>query len=276
MVRRLAPNRLDILTRFRKYYDEADGPFACKNATTCPFAERLGLNKELGEAPACPFLSPRGVERIALVFDKIKMHGSDALELFKNGRGYPVMGTPSVHDNRFLYELAGAIRTLTAARTDADINIEDVAIALLDRAIKVASEYSDERDIAEEFADWLRELARDGIYPYELRNAHALFFDESRRVVYIPNPLLQLFLTQLGRKTKKGLKIHLRRALGKRLINLDKRFSNPIPLRLGAKENVRPRMLVVSAEWFREQDIELKVKEVAGNVEDLPPEGGEE
>lgn len=274
IVKRLGGNNLWLLATFKKYYEKAAPPFICprKQGKDCLLLDLKG------QLPKCPFIAWKDkVERYIAMIDKVEIQAPDAIVVYFGNNKPKVLEGVDVENRKIIEEFRGwLIATFGEEFTKAQAY--QILKGLVDRAHIVESEFSEEADIAELFANWLAEVARKGVYPWEARNAKSLFFDPTKQSIYIPNPLLITFLAITGRQTKKGIKRPLKQELKHYLITLDKQLPSPIPEGPNSQTMVRPRVMIIKRQYLeKELGIELKEKELVEEVtEELPPEEGDE
>lgn len=273
IIRRLRGDNSSLLTAFKKDYEKAHPPFTCpkKQGRECPFLELNGQN------PLCPFVSWESeIEKVIAFIDMVEIQAPDAIVIYFGDHPPEPLGSLDIDQPKIIERFRGWLMA-TFHQHFTKFEAWQILHGLYDRGHFKESEFSESIDIAEQFNTWLQEVTKRGIFPWDARNAKALFFDKTKQVIYIPNPLFTSFLGMLGRDSKKGLSKQLKRALGKYLITLSKQLSTPIPESPNSLEMVKPRAIILKREYFEKVlSIELKEREVDEVTEELPPEEGEE
>ena len=249
----------ELITIFKKAYKEAEPPFPCIGAESCPFYP---------DHKACPFIVPKRKEILPVSIVDVQLHGSDGIVVLVGGKeeitAFTLEGKVEweKHTTKnvkypvaewFLDRFAKEYLNIPEAPSWWDP--EEVTGILKSRARVVKSQFDKFEDYLEQFIEWLqKENSRRGILPYEKADENHLFI--KGRWIGIPPGFAREFYSGellIGGPTFRRM---LEAKLGK---DYQKR---PTKINLNSGERNQRPCYFVSIKWFRKYIGEPNVQEV--------------
>jgi len=249
----------ELITTFKKAYEEAEPPFPCVGADSCPF---------YSGHKACPFIVPRRKEILPVSIIDVQLHGADGIVVLVGGQeettAFTLEGKVEweKHNKKtvkypiaewFLDRFAKEYLNLPEAPSWWDL--EEVTEILKSRARVVRSQFDKFEDYLEQFIEWLqKENSRRGILPYEKADENHLFI--KGEWIGIPPGFAREFYSGellIGGPT-------FRRMLEQKLGKDYRKMSAKIHLNTGLKD--KRNCYFISIDWFRKHVGEPNVQEV--------------
>ncbi|KUH34816.1 hypothetical protein APY94_00120 [Thermococcus celericrescens] len=257
----------ELVRIFKEEYKEAEPPFTCIGARTCPFYLKDDVAK------MCPFIFPKEKEILAVSLIDVQRHESDGIVILvggarevrtfiKKGKVEWVKRTKKTEKYPIAEWFIDVFATeyLGVPPDNLDFDLKDVTGILKSRERVVPSQLNEVEDWYEKFVEWLkRENEVRGVLPYKKADVHHLFIKDN--MIGIPPALAEEFYryeanikpSEFREMLEVKLSIHYKK--------------KAVKLSVGEKKDVR-RCYLVSLEWFRKVVGEPNVKDVvmAGDI----------